>query len=308
MTLVDELTGLSPEGDTALTVGVFDGVHLGHRYLLSQLREEARRHDLLSGVITFNRHPLEVLSPQTQLSYLTDLEQRIHLLRNEGVDIVAMLTFSPELAQLSAREFVGLLIKHLRMRALVIGPDFALGREREGDVEALRTMGQEMGFSVTMVPPKVMDGEVISSTAIRNALAAGDVEKVHKLIGRLFDVHGRVVPGEHRGTGLGFPTANLDANSRQALPPDGVYATWAHVDGEVYPSATNIGRRPTFGGSERIIEVFVFDYNKDLYGREMKIDLVERLRDEKKFDTVEDLKEKMKEDVENTRNILDAHG
>ena len=192
MLVEKELAAIAPEKDMLLTIGVFDGVHLGHKYLLSQLMEHARKQDLLSGVVTFRQHPLEVLSPQTELPYLTSLDEKVSLLKNEGVEAVITLSFTPELAQLSAGQFVTLLKKYLRMRGLVIGPDFALGRNREGDADALRKLGQDMGFSVTVIAPVKVNGEVVSSTAIRNAIAKGNIERVTRLIGRPFSLQGRV--------------------------------------------------------------------------------------------------------------------
>jgi len=304
MQVEEEFAKLSPGKDMLLAIGVFDGVHLGHKYLLSQLKEHARQEDLLSGVVTFRQHPQAVLLPRTKLPCLTDLAQRIKLLKNEGIDAIITLSFTRELAQLSTRQFIGLLKKHLRMRGLVIGPDFALGRNREGDANTLRTLGQDMGFSVTVIPPVVINGEVVSSTAIRNALAGGDMRKVGNLIGRPFSLYGRVITGAGRGIGLGFPTANLDVDSQQALPPDGVYATWAYIDGKAYQSMTNIGRRPTFGDSERAVEVYILDYHGELYGHKLRIDIIERLRREERFDTAEELKRQVAEDIKQGRAIL----
>lgn len=308
MQVEKELAKLKPEKDTLLTIGVFDGVHLGHKYLLSQLTKQAKEQDLLSGVVTFNRHPHEVLAPQTKLPFLTDLAQRINLLKNEGVEAIFTLSFTSELAQLSARQFASLLKKYLRMRGMVIGPDFALGQTREGNVDILRTLGQDMGFSITVIPPVMINGEVVSSTAIRNALANGDMKRVLNLVGRPFSLNGRVTKGAGRGVGLGFPTANLDIDPRQALPADGVYATWADIDGQAYQSMTNIGRQPTFGGSQRVVEVYILDYHSNLYGHELRIDIMERLRGEKQFDTPEELKKQITEDINQGRAILSPRG
>ena len=308
MPVEEELARLSPNKDTLLTIGVFDGVHLGHKYLISQLKEHARQQNLLAGVVTFRQHPQEVLSPQTKLPFLTDLAERTKLLKNEGVDTIITLSFTPELAQLSAQEFVSLLKKHLRMRGIVIGPDFALGRNREGDANTLRTLGQDMNFSVTVVPPMVINDEVASSTAIRKALTDGDMKKVHQLIGRSFSLHGRVTTGAGRGVELGFHTTNLDIYPEQALPADGVYATWAYVDDTVYQSMTNIGKCPTFGYNERTVEVYILNYDSDLYGHELKIDIIERLRDEKQFNTTEELRKQIIEDVNQGRAILSSRG
>ena len=308
MQIEQELAELSPGEDMMLTVGVFDGVHLGHKYLISRLKVLAWQRNLLSGVVTFRQHPQSVMSPQSKLPYLVDLNRRISLLKDEGVKVVIPVSFTPELAQLSARQFISLLKKHLGMQGLVIGHDFALGQSREGNDAALRALGQEMNFAVNMMTPVMINGEVVSSTAIRNALASGDMKRVYRLSGYFFSLRGQVVTGTGRGIELGFPTANLAVNSGQAIPADGVYATWAYIDDEVYPSMTNIGRCPTFGGSERKIEVYILDYHGDLYEHEMKIDIIERLRDEKKFDNAEELKKQIAADIKQGRAVLQSYG
>jgi riboflavin kinase/FMN adenylyltransferase len=299
-----ELAKVRPQKETLLTIGVFDGIHLGHQRLLTHLRDEARRKNWLSGVVTFKSHPKAVLSPENKLLWLSDLETRISLLRGLGIDVVVTLPFTPELARLTARRFVQLLKEHLKMRGLIIGPDFALGRGREGDAEKLRLLGQEMGFSVEIIPAVVLDGQVVSSSAIRQALAQGDMKKAEKLFGRPFSLNGQVVSGDRRGRVLGFPTANLELKPEQALPSDGVYATIAHVGHELMPSVTNIGVRPTFGGSERLVETCLLDYQGELFGQKLTIDLVDKLRDERRFDTVEELKAQIERDVEQARQIL----
>jgi len=306
MQVEEELAKLSLNKDTLLTIGVFDGVHLGHKYLLSQLTEHARQQNLLSVVVTFRQHPQEVLSPQTKLPFLTNLTERTNLLKSAGVEAIVILSFTSELAQLSAHQFVGLLKKYLRMRGLVIGPDFTLGRNREGNIDSLRLLGKDMNFTVIVIPPIMINGEVVSSTAIRSALASGDMKKVLSLVGRPFSLNGRVTSGAGRGLRLGFPTANLDVAPERALPPDGVYATWAYIDGKTYPSVTNIGKRPTFGGNQRAVEVYVLDYHRDLYGCELKIDIMARLRSEKKFDTTDELKKQITEDIKQGRAILNS--
>jgi len=308
MQVETELAKFTPEKDMLLTIGVFDGVHLGHRHLIARLAELAQKSGLSSGVITFSRHPREVLAPRTSLPFLTDIERRIELLRNEGVEAVIPLSFTTELAKLSPQEFLGLLKKHLRMRGLVIGPDFALGKNREGDTDALRQLGAEMDFNVTVVPPLTVNGEVVSSTAIRQALAEGDMKRAQKLMGRPFRLHGRVVRGDRRGVELGFPTANLDTEAEQALPADGVYTSRAYIDAQAYPAMTNIGIHPTFGSNQRLVEVYIIDYEGDLYGRELAVDIIERLRGEIKFDSPEELKKQIAEDVKRGKAILETRG
>ena len=304
MQVEEELAKLSLKKDMLLTIGVFDGVHLGHKYLISQLTEQARQQNLLSGVVTFRQHPQEVLSPQTKLPFLTDLTQRTNLLKNESIDVIIPLSFTRELAQLSASQFINLLKRCLRMRGLLIGPDFALGKNREGTINTLRALGEDMNFTVTVIPPLMINGEVVSSTAIRKALADGDMKRVLNLIGRSFSFHGRVISGTGRGLELGFPTANLNIDPKQALPAEGVYATWTYIDDKAYQSMTNIGKCPTFGGNELTVEVYILDYHNSLYGHKLKIDIIERLRDEKQFDSIEELKNQITEDIKQGRAIL----
>lgn len=305
MSLSEELSAFKPDRDMMVTIGVFDGVHQGHKYLIARLVEKAKERHMLSGVITFRRHPREVLSPSLMLPRLTDPQQKVDLLKKEGVDAVVVLEFDQEMAAISAREFVTSLQKHLRMKRLVVGPDFALGKGREGDIETLIKMGDEMGFGVTVVQPKRINRSVVSSTAIRKAMTAGDIKKVNTMLGRPFSLMGRVVSGAHRGgSQLGFPTINLSVDSNQALPPDGVYATRTHIDGKTYQSMTNIGRRPTFGGVERTIESHILDFTGNVYGHEARLDFIGKLREEIKFEGAKELKVQIAKDIVKGRAML----
>ncbi len=304
MLVEEELARAVPERDTALTIGVFDGVHLGHQFLIAKLREKAAAEGLVSGVVTFHQHPRLALEPQTQISCLSSLQERIRLLESLGVAHIVTLSFTPELSQLSAREFIALLKSYLRMRGLVIGPDFALGKGREGDGHALKALGEEFDFSIEVVSPRVWQGEVVSSTAIRGALSRGDVMKVSELLGRRFTLTGQVSKGDARGKILGFPTANIIPDQEQALPADGVYAVHACLDEGVYQAVINIGLRPTFGGGQRLVEAHLLDFEGELYGRELRIELVKRLRDEIKFSNADELKAQMTRDVAQAREML----
>lgn len=304
MQIVSELSSVKPERGTLLTIGVFDGVHLGHKHLIDRLTQQASKNNLLSGVVTFSYHPKAVLSPRTRLVRLTTLEERITLLRDLGADFVVPLTFGTELAALSAREFVILLQRHLHMQGLVIGPDFALGRGREGDVAWLQALGQELGFTVEVVEPIVLEGSLVSSTSIRKALTRGDMNMTSKLLGRHFRLSGQVMGGTERGHVLGFPTANIGVDSEQALPSDGVYATLGYLGDKVYKSVTNIGTRPTFGEGERTVEVFLIDFDGDIYSQNLTVELIERLRGETKFADAKELSAQIARDVEQARAIL----
>jgi riboflavin kinase/FMN adenylyltransferase len=304
MEIEQELANIAPRGETLLTIGVFDGVHAGHRYLLEKLQQRAAEKNLLSGVVTFNPHPQSVLHPHNQLPWLSDVEDRIRSLQELGINIVAVLTFTPKVAQLSAREFLLLLKKHLKMRGIMVGPDFALGRGREGDINLLRALRREMEFSVEVIPPFTINGEVVSSTLIRQALAQGDMRKVERLMGRYFHLRGKVITSDKRGRVLGFPTANLDMNPQQALPDNGTYATIAQVDGRQFSSATNIGIRPTFGEGGKTVETHLLNYAGDLYHKEIMVKFLQKLRDEQRFASPEELKAQIEKDIREAEMIL----
>ncbi|MDO8473868.1 MAG: bifunctional riboflavin kinase/FAD synthetase [Dehalococcoidia bacterium] len=297
---------LSPKRDTIVTIGVFDGVHKGHQSLIQTLKKLAAERNLLSVAMTFEIHPEEVIGSANLVPWLTHMDERVRLLRSLGVDLVTVMPFDREVAKLDARQFMGLLTKYLHMKGLVVGPDFALGKGRQGDAAALVTLGKEMGFTVASVPPLDLDGRVVSSTAVRQAVARGDAREYFKLVGRYYTICGEVIKGAERGRTLGFPTANLAIDPHRAVPADGVYVTWAHFDSTRHPSVTNIGRRPTFDNGERLAEVHVLDHQGDLYGKEMTVELVERLRDELRFNSVQELQERMKQDVEQSRSVLKA--
>lgn len=304
MSLSEQFTGVSVHGDALLTIGVFDGVHRGHQALIGRLREEASRRGLLAVVLTFSNHPRIVLGNGGDMGCITSVRTRKRLLEETGVDQVIMVPFTLELARTPAREFVSLLSDRLRMRGLVVGPNFALGRNREGDVSMLTALGRETGFEVLVLQAQTEDGEVISSSAIRTAIMKGDISKAAVLLGRNFTLEGTVVKGDGRGARLGFPTANLRPDPHRVVPGNGIYATWAHVGTGRHPSATSIGVRPTFDAAGRTIETYIMDFEGDLYGGEIALEFVQRLRDEIRFDSVEALKAQMGRDVEQARQVL----
>ena len=304
MQIVSELSSIKPKRDTLLAVGVFDGVHLGHKHLLGKLTQQAARDGLLSGVVTFSSNPKAVLSHRAKLARLTTVEERVSLLKSLGVDLVVPITFTTEVAAISARDFVTYLKQYLRMKGLVIGPNFALGHGREGNAEVLKLLGEELDFTVDVVKPLMIESSLVSSTVVRQALSHGDMKLANKLLGRYFKLSGAVVDGVERGRVLGFPTANINVDSEQALPHDGVYATLAYIGDEVYQSVTNIGKRPTFGGGERSVEVYLLDFDRDIYGENLTIELVEHLRPEMKFASPEELAEQIGKDVEHARALL----
>ena len=304
MTYYQELESASPPGDTAITIGTFDGVHLGHQRVFQRLKSAAESKGLLSAVLTFRNHPRLVLSPDTNVRYVTTLEERLSLISAQGVDLVVPVEFTKELSVLKAREFLSLLSEKLKMKGIVAGPDFALGHRREGDIPALTQLGREMGFWVETLEHVRTGGSAISSNSLRSVIVEGDVVKAAEMLGRLYSLAGSVVEGEHRGKGLGFPTANLSVESGIVIPGDGIYAAWANVGSARYQAACNIGVRPTFGGGRRTVEAFILDFDGDLYGRPLTLEFANRLRGEEAFPTVDALVDQMKRDVDRTRAVL----
>ena len=306
MTIEQELAALAPQKETALTIGVFDGVHKGHRHLIETLIDKAREKGLLSGVVTFHPHPQAVLHspPLANGPSLMNLADRVREIRQLGVELIAPLSFTPEVAKLSAKQFASLLQEYLKMRGLVIGPDFALGKGRQGNAEKLAALGREMGFFVHVVPPFTVNNEVVSSTLVRQALARGDMTRVKELMGRPFSITATVVPGDRRGRTLKFPTANFAATEQQMLPQNGVYASITHINGKNFASATNIGVRPTFGDGKKTVETAVIDYRGELYGKELKVEFIQKLREEQRFASPEELKAQIERDIDQARTIL----
>ncbi|MBI4216117.1 MAG: bifunctional riboflavin kinase/FAD synthetase [Chloroflexi bacterium] len=311
MPIIQELPLLTPARETLLTIGGFDGVHLGHQRLIQALIARARERGLMSGVVTFHRHPRMILNTPDKITYLASVEERLAFLRSLGVDHPVVLTFTEEVARLGAREFVHLLMEHLKMRGLVVGPGFALGRGREGDIPYLTALGQELGFTLDVVAPVSLEGRLVSSSAVRQALTEGDMETVNRFLGRPFALEGVVVRGAGRGQSLGFPTANLALALDQALPGDGIYVMRAYVGGRggaYHPAVANIGRRPTFDGGETLVEVHLLDFAGDLYGQTLRVEVISRLRPERKFAGPQPLVAQMKRDVAQARAILEGEG
>ncbi len=304
----EELERHAPGRPCAVTVGVFDGVHLGHRHLIDTLKTRARERALASCVVTLHPDPVQVLRPDVRVAYITSLEERVELLRATGIDSAAPLTFTSEVAELDARAFVTLLYETLRIRFLLMGPDHAFGRGREGTPERLTEIGQELGFEVEVLPrPLEGSNGAVSATAVRRALATGEMELVARLLGRSFSLRGPVVKGHERGRAMGFPTANIAVTPDRALPAFGVYVTRAHVEGRSYMAATNVGVNPTFDDARPSVETYLLDFEGDLYGRELRIEVLHRLRGEAKFSSIEELTAAIAADVQAARDYFAAH-
>jgi len=307
----------APVGGSAVTIGAYDGVHLGHRALLAELKNRAEADGLATVVVTFDRHPAAVVRPDSAPRLLCDLDQKLELLASAGVDRTVVVRFDAERANETAEDFVRHeLVDGLDARLVVVGEDFHFGHGRKGNVALLTEMGGVSGFVVDGVALSSEGGAdgspPVSSTRIRNLVAEGDVGAAAVLLGRPHQVRGPVVTGDRRGGAeLGFPTANLDIPADICLPAPGIYAGWyERPDGSRHRTAISIGRRPTFYGAdgELLVEAYLLDFSGDLYGELARLSFVERLRDELAFDSVDDLVTQMGRDVGRTRAVLDASG
>ena len=306
---LSDLDRLDCNRETIVTIGKFDGVHLGHQALLKAVAARARETNRQSVAITFSPLPVQVLRPGAPVALLCDLEERIELMEAQGIELVSVLTFTQEAAHTSADDFMLMLRQRLCLRELWVGPDFALGRGRQGNVEYLSKLGESDNFQVHVFGPVTVDGEVISTSRIRALLDAGNLREANRLLGRPYQLRGTVVHGAKRGRQIGYPTANIQIPEHLAVPPDGIYAARATITNgshhrEKYMAAVSIGRRPTFDNGERTIEAYLLDFSGDLYGAILSLDFVARLRGEERFESVDALIDQIKRDVEQTRQIL----
>lgn len=292
-----------------LTIGAFDGVHKGHQKILRQMKagEMVKGQPLV--VLTFFPHPKVVLQGRRPSFYLTTPEEKAALLAQHGADFVITETFDEALSEVSAEKFVQRLVDHLQPHSLWVGPDFALGHNREGNISFLRTEGLRAGFEVHVVEPMRMNGEVISSSRIRESLRAGDVARAASYLGRPFEIPGQVTKGAGRGRQLGIPTANLAIWEERAYPRKGVYACFAQAGRTWYQAVTNVGYRPTFEAEEGrpVVETHLLDYSgQDLYDQQIKLQFIKRLRDEQRFEGSDALLEQIRQDIENGHRILEG--
>ena len=287
-----------------IALGMFDGVHLGHRALMSRLQEEAKLLHAIPAVYTFSNHPLEVLGGSVRL--LSGIRERNMLLRSLGAEELESVPFTREMASLSPEAFVDLLSAKWDVRGLVVGYNYTCGDRGAGTPETLREIGKRRGFSVSVVEPVLLEGEPVSSTRIREAVERGDITLANRLLKRRYTLSGTVVQNKRIGSRIGFPTANIDANPKRAIPADGVYATFASVDGGMYRAVTNIGTNPTVNGDKLTIETHLIDFHADIYGQPLSILFRKRMRGELMFDSLDALKEQIRLDVEEAELLRDA--
>ncbi|MCC7430687.1 bifunctional riboflavin kinase/FAD synthetase [bacterium] len=293
---------------TALTVGTFDGIHLGHRRLIERLFEKAKAENLKTALVTFSPHPQEILQNRNhpeKITLLNSLDEKIFLLEKTGLDVLLVIPFSLEFAETSAEDFCRkILIDGLNASEIVIGYDHTFGKNREGSLQTLKKLSQNFGYGIELVEELTLEHEKINSTKIRKLLNQNLLSEANKLLGSNYLISGEVVKGEGRGKNLGFPTANLKLPENKLVPQSGVYAVTVDFEDKAYKGILNIGTRPTFDGKNVSVEVFIFDFAKEIYGKNLRLGLIKKIREEVKFESVEKLKSQIQNDVAEARVIL----
>ncbi|MFP4197971.1 MAG: bifunctional riboflavin kinase/FAD synthetase [Halanaerobium sp.] len=293
------------DNNICLAIGAFDGLHKGHQLIINQAIKEARKNDYPAGVLSFYPHPLEVISGKTPPPAIVSREQKISVLEKMGVDYYFEQEFNQQFAQLRAEEFVNkILLEKLRINTVVVGSDFRFAYKNEGNVEILKEMGELHDYQAKIISQLHASDDRISSTRIRNLLKKGKLKKAKKLLGRTYQICGKVVHGKKRGRKLGFPTTNLDLETNYALPPEGVYAVRVHHKNKTYKGAANLGFNPTFNNQNISFEIYILDFKGDLYGERLCVDIIEFIRREKNFSNTKELIAQMEQDILYTRELL----
>jgi riboflavin kinase/FMN adenylyltransferase len=307
MQIIRDLAVVKVNGPTVLTIGTFDGLHRGHQALIRQLKQSAKERQAQATVIAFHPRPKAVLAPHlSNNDYLTTPEERIALFEELGIDILLLIPFTLELSQTTAHDFMKLLVERLHLIELWAGHDFALGKNREGNLGKLIALGKALNYTVREFTPILINGAIVSSTKIRELLLAGEVRQATEFLGRYPSLSSEIIQGARRGHSIGFPTANFAVPAERLLPANGVYASFAQLpgSGQRLASVTNVGIRPSFGGGERTVEAHIFDFEGNLYGQRLTLEFVERLRPEKKFNSIDELVTQITHDAEQARALL----
>jgi riboflavin kinase/FMN adenylyltransferase len=294
-----------PLKNPVLSIGNFDGVHRGHLALFEKVKERAEALHGQSAVMTFEPHPIQVMKPSSGPRLITPTPQKLELIEEVGIEVLLCLPFTREFAAITARDFVkNILVDRIGIKELVVGYDYTFGRNREGNISLLREMGDQLGFVVHLVGPVHVNHTLVSSTSIRNLVQEGKLDEAKVLLGRNYQLQGRVVKGHNRGGRLlGFPTANLQIRD-ELLPRVGVYAVTVVIDGKMYNGVTNVGYNPTFGDTPLTVETHILDFSRDLLGKTIKVNFLKRLRDEKTFLSIEELSEQISRDIRQAKKHL----
>ena len=307
MKIIHAANELKAEGKkVCLAIGVFDGVHLGHQQIIRQTISDARQHDAIAVVLTFDRHPNSIVAPDRVPPLIYSLPQKLRAIESLGADALLLIQFDKKFSEQTGEEFIRSLARDFgKIHSICVGADFVFGHKRSGNVELLKKLGAELNFSVHGLSAVSLDGQVVSSTRVRETIRAGDFDAASQMLGRTYAISGRVVEGDRLGQKLGFPTANLDATSLN-LPPNGVYSGCTKLNGQFFRVALNIGLRPTVASAKPQIrvEAHLLDFAGELYGEDLEIEIGEKLRDERKFNSTSELREQISKDIESVRELV----
>lgn len=303
MRVVRSMGDITPGERFAVTIGAFDGVHLGHQALFGHLIDQAKQHQASTLAITFDPDPAEVVSPNPP-PYLSDLDRKIELIGGLGIDELCVAHFDEQVKNMSAEQFMDLLVEDAAVAELVIGHDFAMGHDRKGTQTVLQAYAAYHNFDFSVTSAFMVDGQPVSASRIRRALSVGELDQANRLLGRPHCIRGTVVEGDKRGRQIGFPTANLGLNQRWAIPSDGVYVAWTDLNDGRHQSVVNVGLRPTFDSDQRTIESYIMDFSADIYGQPIAIEFLHRLRGEEKFSGIDAIREAIASDVEAGREYF----
>ena len=309
MNVVNGIENYKANSKSILTIGTFDGVHLGHQKIITSLVTKAKQKSLQANILTFFPHPRMVLQKESNLKLIDTLEEKQNLLSELGIDNLIIQPFSKEFSKLTAIEFTrDVLVNELGMSALMIGYDHRFGKNREASVEDLITYGQSYNFEVTVIPAQDISSITVSSTKIRDAIKISNFKKVNQFLGRPYELNGKVIKGNGVGRTIKYPTANIEIKEiYKLIPPKGVYLVKIYLGENEFSGMMNIGNRPTINGLNQTIEVYIFDFDKDIYGKNLKVCFLKKIRKEKKFDSLPSLKSQLKKDEENCKRILAEH-
>lgn len=292
--------------ERCIALGTFDGIHLGHQAVICKLLEKARKFDLRPAVFTFSSHPLERVNGRIAPPLLNTTSEKVDLIRKLGVEELFLLEFNHEFAALLPQEFVeDYLLKKLHAKHIIVGFNFSFGRERKGNVELLKQLGEIYGFQVEIVPPFNLQNQVVSSTRIRRLIGKGEIELANRLLGYPYFLEGKVIHGQKKGREIGYPTANVDFNLQKVIPASGVYAVTVKCSEEIYGGVANLGYRPTFQGENLSLEVHIFDFQGNLYDEQLQVNFIKEIRAERLFNNINELIKQINEDTQKARTYLD---
>lgn len=309
MEIFDSLDKVKDIEPTSVALGNFDGVHLGHQDLIKRTVEKGREKGLKTAVFTFSNHPREMLPDSKKVLNIMTKKEKADMIASLGIDYLFSIPFTEEIMVMSPEAFVQeILLDKFNMKEVFCGFNFNFGYKGQGNPEVLKQLGKEKGFNVTEIPPYMVDGDVVSSTLIRTLISSGEVDECPKYLGRNYTIRGEVIVGNKLGRKLGFPTSNIAIDQFMISPPNGVYVTMCDYNGVSYPSITNVGTRPTIGHFAKNVETHIFRFNKELYGKEIKVEFLKKMRDEVKFDTIKELSDQIVKDCEDAEEYHKEHG